>query len=82
VGNGLVPDSIRLDTQKSGLNGSITSLLDARGPETREALLNDSPICGIVCREIVEEFMSGNLSTNNFSKYLISFVSAKLFLDR
>lgn len=78
---GVVPDAVRLDKRKRGFNASIESLVDREDPETRARLLDDGPIFDIVRRDAIERFLSGRADTNSFSKFLFSFVSAKLFLD-
>ncbi len=81
AGEGLVPDSVRLDKTKRGFNASIESLLDVSDPATREHLLAPSPIFDVVRRDSVETFLTGNLNDNSFSKFLFSFASAKMFLE-
>jgi asparagine synthase (glutamine-hydrolysing) len=81
AGAGLVPDQVRLDTRKRGFNASINSLVDRDEPDTRERLLSESPIFDLVRRDAFEEFLSGDMAANSFSKFLFSFISAKLFLD-
>jgi len=78
---GLLPDGVRLDSRKRGFNASIDSLVDRTDHTTRERLLSDSPIFRIVRRDAVEEFLSEDMTDNSFSKFLFSFVSAKLFLE-
>jgi len=81
AGEGLVPDSVRLDKTKRGFNASIESLLDVNDDATRERLLERSPIFDIVRREALEDFLSSDLTDNSFSKFLFSFLSAKMFLE-
>lgn len=81
IGCGIVPDAVRLDTRKRGFNASINSLVDRNAPRTRDILLSDSPIFEIVKRSAIEEFLSADMTSNSFSKFLFSFISAKLFLE-
>ena len=66
---------------KRGFNASIDSLIDRDDPATRERLLDDSPIYDVVRRDAVEAFLRNDMTDNSFSKFLFSFVSAKLFLE-
>lgn len=81
IGEGIVPDSVRLDTRKRGFNASINSLVDKNDPETRDILLSDSPIFDVVKRSAIEGFLNEDMQSNSFSKFLFSFISSKLFLE-
>ena len=76
-----VPDSVRFDARKRGFNASIMSLVDISDSETRDILMAESPIFEIVQRGALEDFLSSDLSSNSFSKFFFSFISAKLFLE-
>ena len=78
---GLLPDEVRLDRRKRGFNASIESLLDRRDERVRERLLAPGPIFEIVRRSAIEKLLDGDVSANAWSKFLFSFVSARLFLD-
>ena len=78
---GFVPDSVRLDKRKRGFNAPINSLIDRTDPKTREQLLDQSPIFDIVDRGAIERFLAEDMHDNSFSKFMFSFVSAKLFLQ-
>ena len=82
IGEGIVPDEIRLDDSKKGFNASIDSLVDRYDPQTIGKLLEDSPIFDIVKREAVESFLARDMTSNSFSKFLFSFISAKLFVEQ
>lgn len=82
AGEGVVPDAVRLDKRKRGFNASIESLVDREDPETRDRLLATGPIFEIVRRDAIERFLTGRAESNSFSKFLFSFISARLFLDR
>lgn len=82
AGEGLCPDAVRLDNRKRGFNVAVDSLVDRSDPQTRERLLADGPIFDIVRRDALEAFLQGDMKENSFSKFLFSFISAKLFLDR
>ena len=81
LGEGIVPDSVRLDARKRGFNASINSLVDKNDPETRDVLLSDSPIFDVVKRSAIEGFLNEDMQSNSFSKFLFSFISSKLFLE-
>jgi asparagine synthase (glutamine-hydrolysing) len=78
---GLLPDQVRLDKRKRGFNASIDSLLDRTDPDVIDRLLSPGPIFELVRREAIEDFLTGDMSDNSFSKFLFSFVSAKIFLE-
>ncbi len=82
AGRSYVPEPVRLDRRKRGFNASIDSLVERSDPETKERLLADSPIFEIVRREALEEFLTSDMTDNSFSKFLFSFVSARMFLDQ
>jgi len=77
----LLPDEVLQDKQKRGFNASITSLVDPAVPETRDRLLDDSPIYEIVDRDAVTFALESDLSDNTLSKFLFSLISAKTFVD-
>lgn len=81
AGDGLVPDAVRLDKRKVGFNASVDSLIDLGDPETRDALLDAGPIFDLVERHRLAEFLDQDMTSNSFSKFLFSFVSAKMFLE-
>ena len=78
---GILPDKVRLDKRKRGFNASIDSLIDRSDPKVRAELLSPGPIFDIVRRDAIEGFLAGSMTDNSFSKFLFSFVSAKLFLE-
>lgn len=78
---GLLPDQVRLDKRKRGFNASIDSLLDRTDPNVIDRLLSPGPIFDLVRREAIEDFLTGDMTDNSFSKFMFSFVSAKLFLE-
>jgi asparagine synthase (glutamine-hydrolysing) len=81
AGEGRLTDSVRFDRQKRGFNASIKSLVDRNDPATRDYLLADSPIFDLVRRDAMEDFLAGDLTDNSFSKFLFSFISARVFLE-
>jgi asparagine synthase (glutamine-hydrolysing) len=80
---GLVPDSVRLDRQKRGFNGSILSLLDTSDRATRERLFAPGPIFDVVDRDAFINYVdAADLSDNAASKFMFSFCTARFFLDQ
>ncbi|MEK9673587.1 MAG: asparagine synthase (glutamine-hydrolyzing) [Rhodospirillaceae bacterium] len=82
AGAGLVPDAVRLDKRKRGFNASINSLVDRSDPGTRDRLLADGPIFDLVDQEKFRAFLDNDMASNSFSKFLFSFISARIFLDQ
>jgi len=78
---GLLPDPVRLDKRKRGLNVNIDAALDRGDATVRERLLSPSPIFELVDRAAFERFLAADMHDNSFSKFLFGFVSAKLFLE-
>jgi len=81
AGIGFGPDSVLFDRRKRGFNASIDTLFDRQDPESRERLLSDGPIFDYVDKGKFVEFLSGDFSENSRSKFLFSFISAKMFLE-
>ena len=81
AGRGVAPPEILFDRRKRGFNASIDSLLDRRDPAVRERLLAPSRIFETVDRAAFEVWMDSDLTDNSVSKFMFSFVSAKLFLE-
>ena len=79
---GILNDTVRLDRHKKGFNAAFRSLFDLDNRKTRERILDDGPIFEIVKRDRIEEAMSMSDLPNSFSKFLFSFVSAKLFMEQ
>ena len=79
--NGYGPESVLNDQRKRGFNASIDSLLDRGDVDTADALMSDGPIFDIVSRDKMGAFMKQNMHDNSFSKFLFSFISARLFLE-
>lgn len=79
---GILNDTVRLDRRKKGFNASINSLFDFSDEETRAYLLDpESPIFDLIDREQVAGLMDLNPAPNHYSKFLFSFINAKIFLE-
>jgi len=78
---GIAPDIVIDNARKIGFNAPIESLLDLNSLNTKKEILSDSPIFEIVNRKHVANFLEKRNLTNSESKFLFSFLSAKLFLE-
>jgi asparagine synthase (glutamine-hydrolysing) len=78
---GIVPDAILDNKRKVGFNAPVTDLLQTNQSSVRDYLLQDSPIFDILKMEPVAEMISQANHPNSDSKFLFSFVSAKMFLE-
>jgi asparagine synthase (glutamine-hydrolysing) len=78
---GIVPDPVLGEHRKVGFNAPIFDLLDPADPAVRAELLADSPIFDHLRRERIEELLDRATLPNSESKFLFSFVNAKLFLE-
>jgi asparagine synthase (glutamine-hydrolysing) len=77
---GRVPDAVRLDRRKRGFNAPLESFFDWKSSSGREWLLSDNPIFDLVDRGRFSKFLDQADERNSFSKYLFSFISARMFL--
>lgn len=75
------PKRVCWDKQKRGFNTSILSLIDVNDDRTKEKLLSESAIFDLIKRDKFEKFLKEDMKSNNNSKFLFSFISAKLFLE-
>lgn len=80
--DGVLNDKVRLDRHKKGFNAAFRSLFDLDDPKTRERILDDGPVFELVRRDMIERAMAAPELPNSFSKFLFSFVSAKLFMEQ
>jgi len=78
---GIAPDIVIDNARKIGFNAPIESLLDLNNMNTKKEILSDSPVFEIVNRKYVSSFLEKRNLTNSESKFLFSFLSAKLFLE-
>ena len=75
------PKRVCWDKEKRGFNTSILSLIDVNDDRTKEKLLSESAIFDLIKRDKFEKFLKEDMKSNNYSKFLFSFISAKLFLE-
>jgi asparagine synthase (glutamine-hydrolysing) len=79
---GILNDKVRLDRQKKGFNASINSLFDFSDKETVSHFLDpESPIFDLIDREEISKLLNLNPAPNHCSKFLFSFINAKMFLE-
>jgi asparagine synthase (glutamine-hydrolysing) len=78
---GLVHPDILWNRTKVGFNSSLFEFLDVEAKETREFLLDDSPIFDVVDKNKIEGYLGMDLSLNSDSKFLFNFINAKLFME-
>lgn len=79
---GILNDQVRLNRRKRGFNASFHSIIDVASSMGREAMLGDSPIFDLVRREAIEPLLTRQPLTNSLSKFLFSFLNAKLWLEQ
>ena len=68
--------------RKVGFNAPVLSVLDVQDRTVREWLLDDSPIFEHVRRHKIEELIKNEQLPNSQSKFLFSFLCAKVFVER
>lgn len=81
AGRGILNDQVRLDRRKRGFNASIHSVIDLEKKENREWILDQSSIYGYFDRSKIEAMLKIKPMTNSFSKFMFSFINAKVFLE-
>ena len=81
ISKNFIPNDIRNDRQKKGFNASIHSLINLKSKKFKNFLNKKSDIFKIVNKnKILGEINKGN-NENYFSKFVFSFISAKIFLE-
>lgn len=78
---GILPDCVADERRKVGFNASLFDFLDIGDPAVRSRLLEQSPVFDVVDRAGVEGMLRPGRLSNADSKFLFSFVAAKLFLE-
>ncbi len=80
--DGILNDQVRLDRRKKGFNASIQSIINFDDPKDRAFILGDGPIYDAVKREKIEAILNGKEPLqNSYSKFLFSFINAKIFME-
>ena len=78
---GIAPDVVIDNARKIGFNAPIENLLDLNNNDVKNYILSDSPVFDIVNRDFISKFLAKRGLNNSESKFLFSFLSAKLFLE-
>ena len=78
---GIAPDQILDNRRKVGFNAPILELVDVNDQPTRNWLLDDSPIFDLLDRTAIKNLIDQDALTNSRSKFLFSFINAKIFLE-
>lgn len=78
---GIVPDAVLDSRRKVGFNANILSFLDLGNADVRAYLLDNSPIFDFVCKDKIESLLERRNLPNSESKFLFSFLNAKMFLE-
>lgn len=78
---GIAADVVVDERRKVGFNAPIEDLLGDDLAAVRAEILADGPIYDLVRRDAIEDLLARTGLTNSFSKFLFSFVSAKMFLE-
>ena len=75
-------ENVRLDRVKKGFNASVTSIFDFSDKRFMDEILDDSSeIFKIFDINKIKEIFSKDISLNHYSKFVFSFINAKVFLD-
>lgn len=81
AGEGLYPDSIRLDKRKRGFNASITSLFDPAEAANQAWLLEDGPLFDLIDKQRLHKMLGDPVEQNSLSKFLFNIINTKIFLE-
>ena len=76
-----VPTPIVRSHRKVGFNAPIFGFLNVADPKVRSVVLEDSPIFDHLSRDHVKTYVDKEALANSESKFLFSFLSAKMFLE-
>lgn len=81
--NGILNDQVRLDRRKRGFNASINSMVDFNDREVRSFLLDPTAsVFELVRHDRIERLFDMNPAPNHVSKFLFSFINARIFLEQ
>ena len=80
---GILNDTVRLDRRKKGFNASINSMIDFADADVRGYLLDSSAaVYELVNRKRIVELFNLAPVPNHLSKFLFSFINARVFLEQ
>ncbi len=78
----ILNDHVRLDRRKRGFNASINSMINFNDNKIKEYLLDkNSKIFDYINLKKIEKLFYLDVIPNHYSKFLFSFINAKIFLD-
>lgn len=78
----ILNDHVRLDRRKRGFNASINSMINFSDNKIKEYLLDkNSKIFDYINLKKIEKLFYLDVIPNHYSKFLFSFINAKIFLD-
>jgi asparagine synthase (glutamine-hydrolysing) len=81
--SGILNDQVRLDRRKRGFNASINSIVDFSDRDVRSYLLEPrARVFELVRRDRIERLFDDNPAPNHISKFLFSFINARIFLEQ
>lgn len=81
--SGILNDAVRLDRRKKGFNASINSMVDFHDPRVHDYLLDPSAqVFALVDRKRVAGLFDMHPVPNHLSKFLFSFINARIFLEQ
>jgi len=79
----ILDEDVRNDRYKKGFNSSITSIFDFSDKNFMEEILNkDSQIYEFFDFEKIKKIFKKDINLNHYSKFIFSFINAKIFLDK
>tara|TARA_Y100000588_G_scaffold395088_1_gene519742 strand:- start:8452 stop:9258 length:807 start_codon:yes stop_codon:yes gene_type:complete len=79
---GIVNEQVLFDRRKKGFNASINTIFDFNDEDVRECFIGgDSQLYDLIDRKKVSELFDNRTQLNNYSKFLFSVLSTKIFLD-
>jgi asparagine synthase (glutamine-hydrolysing) len=80
---GILNDTVRLDRRKKGFNASTNSMVDFGDAEVRDYLLDPAAaVFELVNRRRIVELFDLSPVPNHLSKFLFSFINARVFLEQ
>lgn len=75
-------ESVRMDRVKKGFNASVTSIFNFSDKKFIDELLDEkSLIFNIFDIKKIKNILLKDISLNHYSKFIFSFINAKIFLD-
>ena len=78
---GIAPDAVLDNHRKVGFNAPIEAFLATDDSHVKGSLLDDSPIFEHVRKDRIESLLARRELPNSESKFLFSFINAKMFLE-